>query len=125
MRDLIVSIAILIIVFVPSYISEKYLIDSGQELVVRLNIIKDEIEEDSMESLEELQEIKKKWDEIEPNWNMLSNHLGTDNIELAFTRLLISYGEKEKAECLVNLAEVVALIEDAPRSESIGWENIF
>ena len=125
MRDLIVAIVILLVVFVPSYFSEKYLKDSGSELVSRLNVIKDEIEEDRMENLEELHAIKKKWDEIEATWNILSNHKDTDDIELAFTRLMISYGEQEKAECLVNLAEVVALLEDTPRGEKISWENIF
>lgn len=125
MRDLIVVIVILLIVFVPSFFSEKYLKESGSELVSRLNVIKDEIEEDRMENLEELYAIKKKWDEIEATWNILSNHKDTDDIELAFTRLMISYGEQEKAECLVNLAEVVALLEDTPRGEKISWENIF
>lgn len=125
MRDFIVCISILISVFVASYFSEKYLIDSGNNLVERLNIIKDEIEEDSMESIEELKQIKEEWDKMERKWNMLSNHISTDNIELAFTRLLISYGEDEKSECLVNIAEVIALIQDTPRSEKIDWENIF
>lgn len=125
MRDLVVFIAIIIIVFVPSYYSEKYLINTGNELVERLNIIKDEVEDDSMERLDELKDIKRRWDEIEAVWNMLSSHHNTDNIELSFTRLLISYGEKEKAECLVNLAEIVCLIEDTPRSEKISFENIF
>ena len=57
--------------------------------------------------------------------NMLLNHQITDNIELSFTRLLISYGEDEKAECLVNIAEIVCLIEDAPRTEKIAWANLF
>ena len=125
MRDLIVVIAIILIVFIPSYYSEKYLIDTGNELVERLNIIKDEVEEDRMERLNELVKIKERWDEIEVVWNMFSNHVNTDNIELAFTRLIISYGEKEKAECLVNLAEIVCYIEDTPRSEKICFENIF
>ena len=125
MRDLIVFIAIILIVFIPSYYSEKYLIDTGSELVERLNVIKDEVEEDSMENLEELKDIKRRWDEVEYVWNMISSHHNTDNIELSFTRLLISYGEKEKSECLVNLAEILCLIEDTPRSEKMGWENIF
>lgn len=125
MRDLFVSIVIILIVFIPSYYAEKYLIESGTELTTRLNVIKDEVEEDSMESIDELIKIKEKWDEVEAVWNMLYNHINTDNIELSFTRLLISYGEKEKAECLVNLAEIVCLIEDTPRSEKISLENIF
>ena len=125
MRDLIVCIAILIIVFIPNYFSQKFLIDTGNELVSRLNVIKDEIEEDCMENLNELNSIKKRWDEIEGMWNVISNHQETDDIDLAFTRQIISYGEKEKAECLVNLAEVVALIEDTPRGEKIAWQNIF
>lgn len=125
MRDLIVSIVIILIVFIPSYYAEKFLIDSGKELTVRLKVIKDEVEEDSMESFEELVKIKEDWDKTEKIWNMLYNHINTDNIELSFTRLLISYGEKEKAECLVNLAEIVCLIEDTPRSERISLENIF
>ena len=125
MRDLIVSIVIILAVFISSYYSEKYLIDTGKELVERLNVIKDEVEEDSMENLNELIDIKKRWNEVEVGWNMFSNHLNTDNIELAFTRLIISYGEKEKAECLVNLAEIVCYIEDTPRSEKICLENIF
>lgn len=124
MRDFIVCITILISVFTASYFSEKYLIESGNNLIERLTVIKDEIEEDSMENIEELKAIKKEWDKIERNWNMLSNHISTDNIELAFTRLLISYGEDEKSECLVNIAEVIALIQDTPRSEKIDWENI-
>ena len=125
MRDLVVFIAILLIVFVPGYFSEKYLVDTGNELVQRLNVIKNEIEEDRMENLEEVKAIKKRWDEVETVWNFFSNHQNTDDIELAFTRLIISYGEEEKAECLVNLAEVVCLIEDTPRSEKIAWVNIF
>ena len=125
MRDLFVCIAIFLLVFISSYYSEKYLIESGTELVKRLTVIKDEIEKDKMESQEELQSIKRDWDEVERVWNMLTHHQSTDNIELAFTRLLISYGENEKAECLVNLAEVVALLEDTPRSETLSWQNIF
>lgn len=125
MRDFIVTVVIVLVVFIPSYYSEKYLIDTGNELVERLNVIKDEVEEDSLESMEELIKIKERWDGIEAVWNMVYNHVNTDNIELSFTRLLISYGEKEKAECLVNLAEIVCLIEDTPRSERLSWENIF
>ncbi len=54
MRDFIVSIAIIVIVFTASYLSERYLTDTGNELVSQLNIIKDEIEEDRMEKLEVL-----------------------------------------------------------------------
>lgn len=124
MRDFIVCISILILVFTASYFSEKYLVESGNNLVKRLNVIKNEIEEDSMDNMQELNLIKKEWDKMERNWNMLANHISTDNIELAFTRLLISYGENEKSECLVNIAEVIALIQDTPRSEKIDWENI-
>ena len=125
MRDLIVAVAIILLVFISGYFSEKYLIDTGNELVSRLEVIEAEIKEDKMESFEELKDIKKRWDEIEVFWNMVTNHLYTDNIELAFIRLLISYDEDEKAECLVNIAEVVAIIEDTPRSEKIDWVNIF
>ena len=125
MRDLIVSVAIIMLVFISGYYSEKYLIDTGKELVSRLKVIEAEIKEDKMESFEELKDIKKRWDEVEVFWNMVTNHLYTDNIELAFIRLLISYYEDEKAECLVNIAEVVAIIEDTPRSEKIDWVNIF
>lgn len=124
MRDLIVVIVVILIVFIPSYYSEKYLSESGSKIVDRLNVIKDEIEEDRMQNLEELLSIKENWDSIEKVWNAISSHQNTDNIELAFTRLIISYGEEEKAECLVNLAEVVALLEDTPRSEKISLENI-
>jgi len=125
MRDLIVSVVIIMLVFISGYYSEKYLIDTGKELVNRLKVIEAEIKEDKMESFEELKDIKKRWDEVEVFWNMVTNHLYTDNIELAFIRLLISYDEDEKAECLVNIAEVVAIIEDTPRSEKIDWVNIF
>ena len=125
MRDLIVFIVIILLVFIPSYYTEKYLVNSGNSIVEKLNVIKDEVEEDSMENIEELKKIKDEWDKIEDRWNMFLNHQITDNIELSFTRLLISYGEDEKAECLVNIAEIVGLIEDAPRTEKIAWANLF
>ncbi len=125
MRDLIVTIVILILVFVPGYYSERYLENSGNHLIERLNVIKEETEEDKMENMAELLDIKKQWDEMENMWNIVSNHQNTDNIELSFTRLIISYGEKEKAEILVNLAEIITMVEDTPRGEKIDWVNIF
>lgn len=125
MRDLIVLIAIFLGVFIASFYTEKYLVDSGNSIVEKLTVIKDEVEEDSMESMDELVKIKEEWDTIEDIWNMFLNHQITDNIELSFTRLLISYGEDEKAECLVNIAEIVGLIEDAPRTEKIALANLF
>lgn len=125
MRDLIVLIAIFSGVFIASFYTEKYLVDSGNSIVEKLTVIKDEVEEDSMESMDELVKIKEEWDTIEDIWNMFLNHQITDNIELSFTRLLISYGEDEKAECLVNIAEIVGLIEDAPRTEKIALANLF
>jgi hypothetical protein len=59
MRDLIVSVAIIMLVFISGYYSEKYLIDTGKELVSRLKVIEAEIKEDKMESFEELKDIKK------------------------------------------------------------------
>jgi len=125
MRDLVVLISIILIVFIPSYYSEKYLNNTGKSIVRKLEVIKEEVEDDKIERLEEVIKIKEEWDSFEDYWNMMLNHQTTDNIELSFTRLLISYGEKEKAECLVNIAEIITLIEDAPRTEKMAWANIF
>lgn len=125
MRDFVVCVVIVIVVFLASYHSEQFLIRSGNQIVERLHAVEREVEEDRMTNFAQLREIKEDWDNVESRWNMLSNHTGTDNIELAFQRLLISYEEQEKSEVLVNLAEIIALLEDTPRSEKISWENIF
>ncbi|MBO5179574.1 MAG: DUF4363 family protein [Clostridia bacterium] len=125
MKDLIIVIVVIALVFVPGYYTKKYLEDSGKKIVETLVQIREDVEEGRFENSNLVYELKDEWDEEQELWNVFSNHQNTDQIQREIEKLITNYEEKERHEALINITEIKSIIEDAPKGEGIALVNIF
>lgn len=125
MRDLIVVITIIILVFVPGYYIQKHLEDSGATIVKMLEKIRETVEKDEMAEIGLVYSLRDKWQKEQDFWNIFSNHQNTDEIQREIEKLITNYEDGEKREALINITEIKSIVEDAPRGEGILIVNIF
>lgn len=125
MKDLIIVIAVLALVFVPGYYTKKYLEDSGKKIVETLVEIREDVEQERFDNSNLVYELKDEWDKEQELWNVFSNHQNTDQIQREIEKLITNYVGKERHEALINITEIKSIIEDAPKGEGIALVNIF
>lgn len=125
MKDLIIVIIVIVLVFVPGYYTKKYLEDSGEKIVETLVEIRHDVEQDRFENSNLVYELKEEWDKEQELWNIFSNHQNTDQIQREIEKLITNYEGKERREALINITEIKSIIEDAPKGEGIALVNIF
>ena len=125
MKDLIIVIVVLVLVFVPGHYTKKYLEDSGEKIVEILTKIRQDVEQERFENSNLVYELKVEWDKEQELWNVFSNHQNTDEIQREIEKLITNYEGKERHEALINITEIKSIIEDAPKGEGIALVNIF
>lgn len=125
MKDLVIVIAIVFLVFVPGYYTNSYLKDSAKEIVTIVENIENEVKIGEMGNLKLVQNLKEKWEKEQDWWNILSNHQNTDEVQRQIEMLITNYENKEKSEVLINLTEIKSIVEDVPKGEGIMLVNIF
>lgn len=125
MKDLIIVIVVLLLVFVPGHYTKKYLEDSGEKIVEILTEIRQDVEQERFENSNLVYELKVEWDKEQELWNVFSNHQNTDEIQREIEKLITNYESKERHEALINITEIKSIIEDAPKGEEIALVNIF
>lgn len=125
MKDLIIVIVVLLLVFVPGHYTKKYLVDSGEKIVEILTEIRQDVEQERFENSNLVYELKVEWDKEQELWNVFSNHQNTDEIQREIEKLITNYESKERHEALINITEIKSIIEDAPKGEEIALVNIF
>lgn len=125
MKDLLIVIVVIALVFVPGYYTKKYLEDSGKKIVETLVRIREDVEQERFENANLVYELKDEWDKEQELWNVFSNHQNTDEIQREIEKLITNYEGKERHEALINITEIKSIIEDAPKGEGIALVNIF
>lgn len=125
MKDLIIVITVLLLVFVPGHYTKKYLEDSGKKIVEILMEIRQDVEGEMFEKPNLVYELKDEWDKEQELWNVFSNHQNTDEIQREIEKLITNYEGRERHEALINITEIKSIIEDAPKGEGIALVNIF
>ena len=125
MKDLIIVIVVLVLVFVPGHYTKKYLEDSGEKIVEILTKIRQDVEQERFENSNLVYELKVEWDKEQELWNVFLNHQNTDEIQREIEKLITNYEGKERHEALINITEIKSIIEDAPKGEGIALVNIF
>ena len=124
MKDLIIVLTVIIIIFVPGYYTQKYLEKSGAEIIEIVEELKEEIRNDNMENFNKIEKLRIMWIKEQDWWNILSNHQNTDEVQREIQKLVTNYENKEKMDALINLTEIKSIIEDVPKGEGILLVNI-
>lgn len=125
MKDLIIVIVVLALVFIPGHYTKKYLEDSGKKIVETLVKIRQDVEQGGFENTNLVYKLKSEWDKEQELWNVFSNHQNTDEIQREIEKLITNYENKKRHEALINITEIKSIIEDAPKGEGIALVNIF
>lgn len=121
MRDLIIVIVVIILVFVGGFLNEQYLKDTGESMVNKLTELEEQVEVVNMEKFEE---IEKEWKNLKNMWYILTNHSNIDSIERDIERLKKYYEAGEVSHSLAIISELKAMFTNVSEIEKITITNI-
>ena len=128
MRETIIILSILIIIFVGACITQKFLNNTADLLVNKLEDLKSGIEEskiDEKEMIEKTDEIYSKWEEINERWSVIVLHDEIDLIETSLIRMKSKIKTGEIQESMEDLDTSIFLIKHIKEKEKTNLKNIF
>ena len=128
MRETIIILSILIIIFVGACITQKFLNNTADLLVSKLEDLKSGIEEDKInekEMVEKTDEIYSEWEEINERWSVIVLHDEIDLIETSLIRMKSKINTGEVQESMEDLDTSIFLIKHIKEKEKTNLKNIF
>jgi len=130
MKETAIIISILIIIFGGAIYTKKFLNNTSEEIIWKLEDLKREIltakESNSREKAKELSnEIYNKWEEMDKTWSILVFHEELDTIQISLTKMKAQIDEGELEESLEELETTKFLINHIKEKEKFNLKNIF
>ena len=128
MRETIIILSILIIIFAGACITQKFLNNTADLLVSKLEDLKSGIEEDNIdekEMIEKTDEIYSEWEEINERWSVIVLHDEIDLIETSLIRMKSKIKTGEIQESMEDLDTSIFLIKHIKEKEKTNLKNIF
>lgn len=130
MKEIIGIIIIVITVTVTSTVLQSYLEKTTDEILSKLNSLKEDlihaqIEGDNIKIKEDSKEIAQKWEEISRIWSMIVMHQELDNIKLSILEVngAIEVGNIDDA--LEEIDKTIFLSGHIKEKEAFKLKNIF
>lgn len=124
MRDFIIILVIIVLVFGGGYWTESYLEKTEEELTIMLDELHDEIRSGNMDNQEKVNSLKELWAKTKDNWHILGNHEEIDEIEAQLNRFTESYIYQNATEATLSLVEMRFRINDIHKGEKLELVNI-
>lgn len=128
MKEVIIILSILIIVFVGAYFTQKYLNNTADLLVSKLEDLKAKMEEgktDEKEMQEKTDEIYYEWEEINEKWSVIVLHDEIDLIETSLIRMKSKIKTGEIKDSMEDLDTSIFLLKHIKEKEKTSLKNIF
>ena len=128
MRETIIILSILIIIFVGACITQKFLNNTADLLVSKLEDLKSGIEEDKIdekEMIEKTDEIYSEWEEINERWSVIVLHDEIDLIETSLIRMKSKIKTGYINESMEDLDTSIFLLKHIKEKEKTSLKNIF
>lgn len=128
MRETIIILSILIIIFLGAYITQQFLNNTADLLVSKLEDLKSGIEEgkkEEKEMIEKTDEIYSEWEEINERWSVIVLHDEIDLIETSLIRMKSKIKTGEVQESMEDLDTSIFLIKHIKEKEKTSLKNIF
>ena len=128
MRETIIILSILIIIFVGACITQKFLNNTADLLVSKLEDLKSGIEEDKIdekEMIEKTDEIYSEWEEINERWSVIVLHDEIDLIETSLIRMKSKIKTEKTEESMEDLDTSIFLLKHIKEKEKTSLKNIF
>lgn len=128
MKEMIIIISILIIIFTCSIVTQRYLNRTSDLLVDDLKEIKQNIENkdlDEKELAKKAEEMYEKWEKINAKWSIIVLHDEIDLIETSLIKMKTFVKAEEIEECMAELDTSIFLLNHIKEKEKTSLKNIF
>lgn len=130
MRELIIIIIVLILIFSTAIITKNYLDRTSDELVGKLENLKQEIyiaeqTKDNSKVKEISEKVNEEWENIELKWALVVLHDELDLIELALKGVKATADVDELGDCMQETEKAMFLIGHIKQKEAFKLKNIF
>ena len=130
MKEITITVIIIIIVCTASFIMQRYLIQTSDEMVGKLENLKQEIKEaqknGNNENAKEIsEEVKEKWEEIHRQWSMVVLHEELDMIELSLIEVNAGVEIGAYEDSLQEIDRSIFLVGHIQEKEAFKLKNIF
>ena len=130
MRDAIIIISIIAIIVIGDICMQAYLnkttIEIAQDLQnLKQNTILAKKDNERSNIKKEVNEIEKKWTEINKIWSTIVVHQELDNIEQAIIKAKSSIEEGELPDALQERETTIFFVEPVKQREKLSLKNIF
>ena len=128
MKEIIIIISILIIIFAGSIITQMYLNKTSTLLIDKLENIKSDIENEKFDRekvSKNAEEMYSEWEKINEKWSVIILH---DEIDLIETALIKMKAEIKSGEIEDSMAEIdtsIFLLNHIKEKEKTSLKNIF
>lgn len=130
MKETIISISILIIIFGGAIYTKNFLNKTSEEIISKLDELKEEIviakENQERQKVKELSnEIYDKWEEMDKTWSTLVFHEELDTIQISLTKMKAQIEEGELEKSVEELETTKFLINHIKEKEKFNLKNVF
>ena len=124
MKETLIIIIVLLIIFVPNFLFKNYLKDTGKDLLDILESMNDDIANEKDIDKGKSEALKDAFSEKEGKWIMIVDHEILDEIEDGVEECVSYYNENEKMDVNSSFGKLKSHIEDLHKREEISLVNI-
>ena len=124
MRDLVVIIVIIGLVFGGDVFIEKYLEKSSEKLIQQIEMMSESFNEDEKAKKRNVDSLQQIWEETEKPWIVIEYHEEINNIEDLVIETYSYYMSGEKEEFDIAHRKILRLIEDLKNRIDLSLENV-
>jgi hypothetical protein len=119
-------LAIVVMIITGGILSQRYLDRSADELASQLERVQQAVEQkDWMTSEGGFTLLEEHWNRVHSNWELFTDHLELDNLELSLIRLQKFIETRDEVNARVEAGEAMDMIRHIPERERLTWRNIF
>ncbi|MBQ9267867.1 MAG: DUF4363 family protein [Clostridia bacterium] len=124
MRDLVIVLVIIALVFGGGYFVQQHLEGTEQELTTRLDELHSEISSGDMNHMDKVEDLENLWESTKAEWHILGNHAEIDEIESELKRLKECYRIGNSEEAMLSLVEIKFRVNDMHKGDKLELANI-
>ena len=128
MKEIIIIISILIIIFAGSIITQMYLNKTSALLIDKLENIKSDIENEKFDRekvSKKAEEMYSEWEKINEKWSVIILHDEIDLIETAIIKMKAEIKSGEIEDSMAEIDTSIFLLNHIKEKEKTSLKNIF
>ena len=130
MRDLIIIISIIVIIFAGDFFTTRYLKQTSDKLIESLKNLKDHAiianQNENRELIkEEMKQMEDNWEKTSEIWSVIVMHQEIDNIEQALIKSKAMINDGNIEDAIPELETAIFYVEHVNAREKLQFKNIF